>query len=66
MILDLKGKMGNINTLDLPDTNNYDELIEVLKGLGYKDKEFKHILPKVDNSLSIEDQVKEALKLLLN
>ena len=65
MILDLKGKMGNINTLDLQDANNYDELIEVLKGLGYKDKEFKSILPQVDSSLSIEDQVKEALKLLL-
>lgn len=65
MILDLKGKMGNINTLDLPNTDNYDELIEVLEGLGYKSKEFKHILPQIDNSLSIEDQVKEALKLLL-
>lgn len=65
MILDLKGKLGEVSTLDLPDTNNYDELIEVLKGLGYKDKEFKSILPQVDNSLSIEDQVKEALKLLL-
>ena len=41
MILDLKGKLGEVSTLDLPDTNNYDELIEVLKGLGYKDKEFK-------------------------
>ena len=65
MILDLKGKMGNITTSDLVDSNNYDELIEVLEGLGYKSKEFKHLLPQIDNSLSIEDQVKEALKLLL-
>ena len=65
IVLDLKGKMGNINTLDLPDVNNYDELIEVLEGLGYKAKEFKHLLPQINNSLSIEDQVKEALKLLL-
>ena len=65
MILDLKGKLGDVNALDLPDTNNYDELIEVLEGLGYKSKEFKSILPQIDNSLSIEDQVKEALKLLL-
>ena len=64
MILDLKGKLGEVNTLDIED-NSYDELVEVLKGLGYKDKEFKSILPQVDNSLSIEDQVKEALKLLL-
>lgn len=64
MILDLKGKLGDMKNLDVTE-NSYDELIEVLQGLGYKDKEFKHILPQVDNSLSIEDQVKEALKLLL-
>ncbi len=51
MILDLKGKLGDVNTLDLPEDNNYDELVEVLKGLGYKDKEFKSILPQVDGSL---------------
>ena len=66
MILDLKGKLGDVSVTDLPSGNNYDELIEVLQSLGYKDKEFKSILPKVDNSLTIEDQVKEALKLLLN
>ncbi len=64
MVLDLKGKLGDMKSLDVTE-NSYDELIEVLQGLGYKDKEFKHILPQVDNSLSIEDQVKEALKLLL-
>ncbi len=64
MILDLKGKLGDMKNLDIVE-NNYDELIEVLQGLGYKEKEFKQIIPQVDNSLSIEDQVKEALKLLL-
>ncbi len=64
MILDLKGKLGVVSTLELND-NSYEELIEVLKGLGYKEKEFKSIIPKVNNELSIEDQVKEALKLLL-
>lgn len=64
MILDLKGKLGTI-TVNEESENSYDELIEVLKGLGYREKEFKSIIPKIDNSLSIEDQVKEALKLLL-
>lgn len=64
IILDLKGKLGAVSTLELND-NSYEELIEVLKGLGYKEKEFKSIIPKVNNELSIEDQVKEALKLLL-
>ncbi len=65
IILDLKGKLGLIVTSESLSNNNYDELCEVLKGLGYKDKEFKSILPKVDMALSIEDQVKSALKLLL-
>lgn len=65
IILDLKGKLGTINTTGLVNSNNYEELIEVLKGLGYKEKEFKTVINKVDASLSIEDQVKEALKLLL-
>ena len=64
MILDLKGKLGSIDIVDSAE-NSYDELIEVLKGLGYKEKEFKNVIPKIDNSLSIEDQVKETLKLLL-
>ena len=64
MILDLKGKLGAITSEELIE-NSYDEVIEVLKGLGYKEKEFKTIIPKVDNNLSIEEQVKEALKLLL-
>lgn len=65
IILDLKGKLGLISTNGVVDSNSYEELIEVLKGLGYKEKEFKSVIPKIDNSLTIEDQVKEALKLLL-
>ncbi len=64
IILDLKGKLNMQISADFVD-NSMDELIEVLKGLGYKDKEIKGIINKVDSSLSIEDQVKEALKLLL-
>ena len=64
MILDLKGKLNNFEGLE-EVSGGYEELSDVLKGLGYKDKEFKNILPKVPSDLSIEDQVKEALKLLL-
>ena len=64
IILDLKGKMGVVSTLEMHD-NNYEELVEVLKGLGYKEKEFKAVIPKINSELSIEEQVKEALKLLL-
>ena len=65
IILDLKGKLGVINAGEIANTNSYEELIEVLKGLGYKEKEFKNVIPKIDSSLSIEEQVKESLKLLL-
>ena len=64
IILDLKGKLGVVSTLEIHD-NSYEELVEVLKGLGYKEKEFKTVIPKINSELSIEDQVKEALKLLL-
>ena len=64
IILDLKGKLNMQISADYVESST-DELIEVLKGLGYKDKEIKAIVPKVDNTLTIEEQVKEALKLLL-
>ena len=44
---------------------NKEELIEVLKGLGYKEKDFKTIINKVSDDKTLEEQVKEALKLLL-
>lgn len=63
IILDLKGKLGVIaNNIE---EDNKDELIEVLKGLGYKEKEIKTVVSKVDSTLPIESQVKESLKLLL-
>ncbi len=64
IVLDLKGKL-NIDISDTEEASTLDELTDVLKGLGYKEKDFKSILPKVDRSLTIEDQVKDALKLLL-
>ena len=62
IILDLKGKLS---TPEMEVSNTCEELTEVLKGLGYKEKEFKMIIGKIDVNLSIEEQVKQALKLLL-
>ena len=62
IILDLKGKL---NTTGVAEDNSKEELIEVLKGLGYKEKDYKGIINKVDSTLQVEEQVKEALKLLL-
>ena len=62
IILDLKGKLTN----DTKDSkNDFKELSETLKSLGYKPIDIKRILPNIDTTLSIEKQIKEALKLLL-
>ena len=63
IILDLKGKLTKDVTVTVNDT--FDELISVLESLGYKTADIKKILPNVNTSLSIENQVKDALKLLL-
>ena len=65
IILDLKGKISITGVEVDHSVNSYEELIEVLKGLGYKEKEIKTVVVKVDRNLTIEEQVKEALKLLL-
>lgn len=65
IILDLKGKVAITGIEATTNNSNYEELIEVLKGLGYKEKEIKGVVNRVDQNLSIEDQVKESLKLLL-
>lgn len=62
MILDLKGKLKGI---EVENADSTDELIEVLENLGYKPVDIKRVLPKVDRNLSIENQIKEALKLML-
>ena len=62
IILDLKGKLSASSTLTNQDLS---ELVEVLESLGYKNNDIKKILPKVSKEIPVEEQVKEALKLLL-
>lgn len=64
IVLDLKGKVDTEIKVDSND-NNVEELISVLENLGYKTSEIKKVIPQVDNSKSLEEQIKEALKLLL-
>ena len=65
IVLDLKGKLGKIDSSYNNEIENNDELKDVLINLGYKEKEIKNILGKIDNSLSLEDKIKQALGLLL-
>ncbi len=63
IILDLKGKLASKDEINL--AGDFDDLVNVLESLGYKSVEIKKVLPKVNASLDIESQIKEALKLML-
>ena len=66
IILDLQGKLEFIGTGITDDVvETQEELQEALIALGYKDKEIKKVIGHIDDSKSIEEQIKEALKLLL-
>ena len=63
IILDLKGKLTT--NIDITENIDNTELIETLKALGYKNQDINKILPNINKGNSLEQQVKEALKLLL-
>ena len=64
IILDLKGKVNGAQ-MSLIASNNNDELVNALVALGYKHADIKKIVTNVNPNISIEEQIKEALKLLL-
>lgn len=61
IILDLKGKLAKAVT----NNNINEELTEALLALGYKNNDIKKVVASIDSNLTIENQIKEALKLLL-
>ena len=64
IILDLKGKLtSSTNNMIVNDSS--DELTDALVALGYKQADIKKIVKNVSPDLTIENQIKEALKLLL-
>ncbi len=66
IVLDLKGKLEFIGVgLSDDELQVENELKEALIALGYKEKEIIPVISKVDTSLPIEGQIKDALKLLL-
>ena len=65
IILDLKGKINTINTGLFAKEDTTSELLEVLLGLGYKQADVKRVIKMVDETKSLEEQIKEALKLML-
>ena len=66
IVLDLKGKLEFIGVgISDDEVKVENELKEALIALGYKEKEIIPVIAKVDSSLPIEGQIKDALKLLL-
>lgn len=62
IILDLKGKLVKKAAEQVSVSS---ELADALKSLGYKSADINKVVKQVDGSLDIEDQIKEALRLLL-
>lgn len=63
IILDLKGKVHSDEEYN-NETEN-DDVVEALKVLGYKSSDIMNVIPKINKNETIENQIKEALKLLL-
>ena len=64
IILDLKGKLNGAQ-MSLLENKNNNELVDALLALGYKQSDVKKVVNNVKQDLTIEEQIKEALKLLL-
>ena len=62
MVLDLKGKI-EVGGMEVDSST--DEVYEALLALGYKDKDVKNIIGQVNKEASIEEQIKEALRLMI-
>ena len=65
VILDLKGKLSTVNTGIFKKEDHTEELVSALTSLGYKQADINKVIKKIDTSISIDNQIKEALKLLL-
>ncbi len=61
IILDLKGKV--VSNGEVVEQSN--ELYQVLASLGYKSADINNVIKQVNKGENIENQIKEALKLML-
>lgn len=66
IIIELKNKFGSLEDLDLSEESSKekDELLGVLKGLGFSPLEAREAAKNVDPSLETSEKVKQALKYL--
>jgi holliday junction DNA helicase RuvA len=64
IVVDLQNKIGKVDELDLSTSMEIEEVVLALVSLGFKESEINIIVKDIDKSLSIEEQIKFALKML--
>lgn len=64
IIVDLKSKLGDLEELDLSETEMADEVVEALVGMGYAKRQVVEVLRELEAGLSDEERIKGALKRL--
>ena len=62
MILDLKGKLEVTAPVE---ASLEDSVYEALVALGYKEKDIRSVLSRINKDNSVEEQIKEALRLMI-
>ena len=62
IILELKGKLKNVDIKNI--NNNKSDAMKALEVLGYSTREIIPILEKLDSSLSVENLIKQTLKIM--
>lgn len=64
IIVDLQPRIGVLAELDFADTKVSKDLVEGLVGLGYGAREVREVLKDLEESLSEDQKIKEALRRL--
>ena len=66
IIIELKSKLGSLQELELGGVTDpaQQEVIAALLSLGFEEQQVYRVLKELDSTLSVADQVKQAMKLL--
>ena len=65
IIIELKTKLGSSKSLNLAgDSSETKEVVDALSSMGFEKHEIRKVLEKVDQNGSVEQKVRQALKLL--
>lgn len=64
LLLELKGKIGSVNSADMPRNDSHSDIQNALVALGYSDKEAGIALKGLPMDIGVSDGIKLALKTL--